>query len=384
MLRSTSAIAAPFQVELGDVESFLPITPTVFLRVSQAGYRMRELHDLLNRTPERSPAEQAAYVGHLAGDCNANAGTGQAGFGAARRVERPDGFVHRQERKCGGEFRLAQLHTLPAKTRCSSGDGTALQGFRDAPRDALIADSTRPEIRGRAFGFHRGMDHLGAAVGPLLAAAFLWFWPGALREMFLLTLIPGLVAAALIAFVVKEKERKPVPHISFGESLRTLPTGYRKFLVAVGLFGMGDFAHTMLILLATVKLTPTIGTAKAVSIATGLYVLHNVLYAAFSMIALLAIRISRSRSAISRNAWARIPCSQEWRCMASAAAATFSRSASLACAAAAERTAPSAALLYRKLRRFIVLAPLQCKTVPAIASPATSRTWTLEIVFMVS
>ena len=59
------------------------------------------------------------------------------------------------------------------------------KGIRTSPRDALIADSTEPEIRGRAFGFHRGMDHLGAAVGPLLAAAFLWCWPDALREMFL-------------------------------------------------------------------------------------------------------------------------------------------------------------------------------------------------------
>jgi hypothetical protein len=51
MLRETSTRVAPFQVELGDVESFLPITPTVFIRVSHAGYRMRELHDLLNRCP---------------------------------------------------------------------------------------------------------------------------------------------------------------------------------------------------------------------------------------------------------------------------------------------------------------------------------------------
>ena len=103
--------------------------------------------------------------------------------------------------------------------------------------------------------------------------------------LFALTLIPGLLAAALMAFVVQEKERKPVPHISFGESLRALPKNYRRFLVAVGLFGMGDFAHTLLILLATMKLTPTVGAAKAASIATGLYVLHNILYAVFSMVA---------------------------------------------------------------------------------------------------
>src|SRR5271157_6431582 len=79
--------------------------------------------------------------------------------------------------------------------------------------------------------------------------------------------------------------------------------------------------------------------------------------AAFSTIALLVIRMTRSRSPISKNAWARIPCSQEWRCMESAASATFSRRLSLAGAAGLGRTAPSAALLYRKFRRFMVLVP---------------------------
>ena len=48
------------------------------------------------------------------------------------------------------------------------------KGVRTSPRDALIADSTDPSIRGRAFGFNRAMDHLGAAIGPLLATGFLW------------------------------------------------------------------------------------------------------------------------------------------------------------------------------------------------------------------
>jgi hypothetical protein len=65
------------------------------------------------------------------------------------------------------------------------------KGIRTAPRDALIADSTDPSIWGRAFGFHRAMDHLGAAIGPLLAAGFLWLWPNDLRALFLLTVVPG-------------------------------------------------------------------------------------------------------------------------------------------------------------------------------------------------
>lgn len=64
-----------------------------------------------------------------------------------------------------------------------------------------------------------------------------------------------------------------------------LPPSFRKFLVAVGLFGAGDFAHTLLILLATQKLTPELGAARAANIAVGLYVLHNVVYAGFAFIA---------------------------------------------------------------------------------------------------
>jgi len=93
-----------------------------------------------------------------------------------------------------------------------------------------------------------------------------------------------------------EKERQPVKHITFRESLRALPKPFRTFLVAVGLFGAGDFAHTLLILLATQRLTPTLGAAKAASIAVGLYLLHNVLYAAFAFVAgWLADRFDKRR-----------------------------------------------------------------------------------------
>jgi MFS family permease len=152
-------------------------------------------------------------------------------------------------------------------------------------KKALLAAAVTRETYGRAFGFERMMDTIGAIVGPasalLLLAAFHHHYP----PLFAITLVPGLIAAAFIAFVVKEKERKPVSHVSFGERLRSLPKPYRKFLVAVGLFGSGDFAHTMLILLATQKLTPALGAANAASLAVGFYVAHNIFYAAFAPIA---------------------------------------------------------------------------------------------------
>jgi len=64
MLRQMGATVAPFQVALGEVESFLPITPTVFIRVSYAGYRMRELHDRMNRAP-LAYVETLPYMPHV-------------------------------------------------------------------------------------------------------------------------------------------------------------------------------------------------------------------------------------------------------------------------------------------------------------------------------
>ena len=159
------------------------------------------------------------------------------------------------------------------------------RGVRTPVRKALLAAAVTKETYGRAFGFERMMDTVGAIVGP--ATAFVLF--AALRHnyrhIFLLTLIPGTCAAGVIAFLVREKERKPVAHISFGERLRLLPQPYRKFLVAVGIFGAGDFAPTLLILLATQKLTPALGPAVAASVAVGFYVLRNVYYAGFAYVA---------------------------------------------------------------------------------------------------
>lgn len=159
------------------------------------------------------------------------------------------------------------------------------RGVRTPVRKALLAGAVTRETYGRAFGFERMMDTFGAIVGPATALFLLGAFNHHYPTLFAVTLVPSLVAVALIAFAVREKERKPVPHVSFGERLRMLPPPFRKFLVAVGLFGAGDFAHTLLILLATQKLTPEFGAAKAATVAIGLYVLHNVFYAGFAFIA---------------------------------------------------------------------------------------------------
>jgi MFS family permease len=159
------------------------------------------------------------------------------------------------------------------------------RGVRTPVRKALLAAAVTKETYGRAFGFERMMDTIGAIVGPATAFVLLTALRHNYRHIFLLTLIPGVCAAGLIAFFVREKERQPVSHISFGERLRLLPRPYRKFLVAVGIFGAGDFAPSLLILLATQKLAPALGLTLAAGIAIGFYVLRNIYYAGFAYVA---------------------------------------------------------------------------------------------------
>ena len=177
-------------------------------------------------------------------------------------------------------FATNAWHVLVARATAWLG-----RGVRTPVRKALLAASVSPDAYGRAFGFERMMDTVGAIVGPLSALFLLQISAHNYRFLFLCTLGPGLLAAAVIAFLVRERERAPVPHVSFGERLRLLPASYRRFLVAVGLFGSGDFAHTLLILLAIQKLTLSLGAARATTIAVTLYVLHNVFYASFSLVA---------------------------------------------------------------------------------------------------
>lgn len=185
----------------------------------------------------------------------------------------------------------AAWHVLVARSAAWLG-----RGVRTPVRKAILSGAVDRETYGRAFGFERMMDTLGAIVGP--ATAFLLIKYGKLGypALFGWTLLPGLAAAAMMAFVVAEKDRKPVPHSSFAHSLQALPAPYRRFLFGVGLFGMGDFAHTFLILFATQELTPALGRTEAAAWAVGFYILHNVFYAGCSYAAgLLADRMDKKR-----------------------------------------------------------------------------------------
>jgi len=155
------------------------------------------------------------------------------------------------------------------------------RGTREPARDALLVDSTEPKYYGRVFGFHRGMDTLGAILGP--AVAFFLIKSVPLRSIFLVALIPSALSLLTIALLVKEKARRNNdPQIHLIGSLQLLPSNFRLFLVAVGIFGLGNFADSLLILRAIQLLTPIKGAIVAGSLAILLYTLHNVFYAVFS------------------------------------------------------------------------------------------------------
>ncbi len=78
------------------------------------------------------------------------------------------------------------------------------KGVRTSARDAMLSDETTPEHKGKVFGFHRSLDTIGAAIGPIVALVFLWYYPGQYKWMFFLAFFPGLIAIAL-TFLLKDK-----------------------------------------------------------------------------------------------------------------------------------------------------------------------------------
>jgi MFS family permease len=176
------------------------------------------------------------------------------------------------------------------------------RGVRGPLRDAILAESVSAESRGRAFGFHRAGDTLGAIVGPAIAVALLaWLQPHAaadpsapFRLIFWLTLIPGVSSAVAFAALVTERRRVPSHELRFWGALRSLPSSYRRLLVGVGVFGLADFAPTLMILAATQLLTPGHGVVHAAQIAGLLYMVRNIAYAGASFpIGALSDRVGR-------------------------------------------------------------------------------------------
>jgi len=151
------------------------------------------------------------------------------------------------------------------------------KGVRGAPRDAMLAAWATPTTRGKVYGFHQGMDNLGAVIGPSLATLFLVFYPDRYRTLFALTIIPGAIAVLLILMVpaaegapaTKQPAATPAgaaalptgSRVASGRTLgESLPRRFYWFLGVLALFTLGNSTDAFLLL----RLTDAAGSARYV------------------------------------------------------------------------------------------------------------------------
>ena len=148
------------------------------------------------------------------------------------------------------------------------------KGVREPPRDALIAASVNKNTRGKAFGFQRTFDTLGAVIGTMLAFAFLSLLFN-YRTIFWISFIPAAISVLIIVFFVKEIKTKVSNHIRMGFNLKDYSKEFKIFIAISTLFALGNFSYAFFILKAqdfvSVAFIPLI------------YLLYNIFYAAFAL-----------------------------------------------------------------------------------------------------
>lgn len=151
------------------------------------------------------------------------------------------------------------------------------KGIRTSPRDAILTAESKPEVRGRVFGFHRSMDTFGAMLGPILTLAFIYFYPSQYTKLFLYALIPGAIAFTFTMILSKEKKivpsAKPKHSIADFKNFwkKSSPT-YRKLLI--GFLFLAVINSTNAFLLLRVK-----GLGFPDTYVIGSYIFYNLIFA---------------------------------------------------------------------------------------------------------
>lgn len=156
------------------------------------------------------------------------------------------------------------------------------KGLRTGARDALLSEEATPATKGRVFGLHRGMDTLGAVIGPALALLYLHLQPGQYIPLFYIALAPGLVAVLLV-YLLREKRKTPQPapnhsrynFFSFIRYWKDGPVAYRRLVTGLLLFALFNSSDFFLLLRMEAS-----GLQDTYVI--GLYIFYNLVYALFS------------------------------------------------------------------------------------------------------
>lgn len=151
------------------------------------------------------------------------------------------------------------------------------KGLRGAPRDALVADVTPIEIRGRAFGLRQSLDTVGAFAGPLIAVGLMVLFAGNMRSVFWVALIPALIAVALVVVGVEDAANakgasEARPPISIAD-IKRFPRAFWILVVVGAAFSLARFSEAFLILKANAEGLP-------LALAPLVLVAMNMIYAA--------------------------------------------------------------------------------------------------------
>ena len=154
------------------------------------------------------------------------------------------------------------------------------KGVRTGARDAMLSDETTPATKGQVFGFHRGMDTLGAVLGPAIALGYLYFKPGSYRPLFLIAFFPSIAGVALL-WLVKQKPLEPVKNakpysfLAFIHYLKESSPDYRKLFAGLVAFALFNSSDMFILLMAKAR---GFNNTEILSI----YIFYNLVYAMFS------------------------------------------------------------------------------------------------------
>ena len=154
------------------------------------------------------------------------------------------------------------------------------KGIRTGARDAMLSDEATPATKGKVFGFHRGMDTLGAVIGPAIALLFLYFYPSRYRALFYIAFVPGIISITC-TYLIKDKKNEPRANnnktnfFDFISYWKTSPAAYRKLVMGLLLFTL--FNSSDMFLLLKIKAEGFSDMA-----AIGVYIFYNLVYALMS------------------------------------------------------------------------------------------------------
>jgi MFS family permease len=146
------------------------------------------------------------------------------------------------------------------------------KGIRTAPRDALLSSYAEGNT-GAVFGFHRGMDTLGAALGPVGALILLYFYPGDYTLIFLVAFVPSIIAVSFTLFVKDNPASfKNTTKRNYAEFWQSAPSGYKTILLLITIFSLVNSSDVFLILKSK-------DISNSASLAIWGYIFYNLVYA---------------------------------------------------------------------------------------------------------